>query len=143
MKNKTKGFTLIEMMYVIGIITVLAAVALPRYLSYAAKAKITEGISLASGAKANVNTYYGLVAKLPADNLAAGYSSPVTQYVDAVTVTDGNIRIFYNAKSIGLDDDQVQLDLIPTISAEGSIDWKCLPGEEPVPNNYLPPECRA
>ncbi|EMT1617479.1 pilin [Neisseria gonorrhoeae] len=76
MNTLQKGFTLIELMIVIAIVGILAAVALPAYQDYTARAQVSEAILLAEGQKSAVTEYYLNNGKWPADNGAAGVASP-------------------------------------------------------------------
>ncbi|HFB3295986.1 TPA: pilin, partial [Neisseria gonorrhoeae] len=92
MNTLQKGFTLIELMIVIAIVGILAAVALPAYQDYTARAQVSEAILLAEGQKSAVAGYYLNHGKWPADNGAAGVASSGEikgKYVESVTVTNG------------------------------------------------------
>jgi len=105
MKAMQKGFTLIELMIVVAIIGILAAVALPAYQDYTIRAKITEGIGLASALKADMSTMYAAdgmtgVAAF-ADQVAL--SPPQSKYVSAIAITKttGEITVTYNNTNVG------------------------------------------
>ncbi|EPI6323991.1 pilin [Neisseria gonorrhoeae] len=92
MNTLQKGFTLIELMIVIAIVGILAAVALPAYQDYTARAQVSEAILLAEGQKSAVTEYYLNHGIWPKDNTSAGVASPSDikgKYVESVTVTNG------------------------------------------------------
>ncbi|EMT6017378.1 pilin [Neisseria gonorrhoeae] len=92
MNTLQKGFTLIELMIVIAIVGILAAVALPAYQDYTARAQVSEAILLAEGQKSAVTEYYLNHGEWPADNGAAGVASASTikgKYVKQVEVKNG------------------------------------------------------
>jgi prepilin-type N-terminal cleavage/methylation domain-containing protein len=97
-EEANRGFTLIELMIVVAIIGILAAIAIPAYQDYIIRARVTEGLSLASAAKATIaeNAYAG------ASSAALGWNAPdSTDNVDSVSVdaTNGIIKIVTSAKS--------------------------------------------
>ena len=141
------GFTLIELMIVVAIIGILAAVALPAYQDYTVRAKVSEVILIASGCKAKVSEAYQLdPGSLPSAGgwgceitAASGASSAGgTTYVKAMDTNGaGMIRVTVrNLSPIG--DDKTIL-LSPTAN-DGVISWKCGPGEG-FPAKYLPKSC--
>ncbi|ENW8343731.1 pilin, partial [Neisseria gonorrhoeae] len=92
MNTLQKGFTLIELMIVIAIVGILAAVALPAYQDYTARAQVSEAILLAEGQKSAVTEYYLNNGIWPENNGDAGVASPSDikgKYVESVTVTNG------------------------------------------------------
>ncbi|ENW6507911.1 pilin, partial [Neisseria gonorrhoeae] len=90
MNTLQKGFTLIELMIVIAIVGILAAVALPAYQDYTARAQVSEAILLAEGQKSAVTEYYLNHGEWPKDNTSAGVASPASnikgKYVQKVEV---------------------------------------------------------
>ncbi|HGT8614728.1 TPA: pilin [Neisseria gonorrhoeae] len=92
MNTLQKGFTLIELMIVIAIVGILAAVALPAYQDYTARAQVSEAILLAEGQKSAVTEYYLNHGIWPKDNTSAGVANPTEikgKYVQSVTVANG------------------------------------------------------
>ncbi|EPI7534415.1 pilin, partial [Neisseria gonorrhoeae] len=93
MNTLQKGFTLIELMIVIAIVGILAAVALPAYQDYTARAQVSEAILLAEGQKSAVTEYYLNHGIWPANNTSAGVASSPTdikgKYVQKVEVNNG------------------------------------------------------
>src|SRR5450432_1861073 len=106
LKQVQKGFTLIELMIVIAIIGILAAIAIPAYQNYTIRAQITEGLTLGDGWKTAIAEYYANVGVMPAGiaNLA-GTSSSIGKYESGIAVNGGTIVITYglsaNAKITG------------------------------------------
>jgi len=138
-KQVQKGFTLIELMIVVAIIGILASIALPAYQDYTKRAHVTEGLSLASGAKTAVAEYYSTKASWPADNAAAGLADATDISGTAVTqveVEDGVITATFNKKVT----DGATLELTPT-DAGGSIEWDCTGGD--LDAKYRPSKCRS
>jgi type IV pilus assembly protein PilA len=127
-KSAQKGFTLIELMIVVAIIGILAAIAIPAYSDYTIRAQVTEGLNLASSAKSAVSETYGSNGTWPATNGAAGIGAATDikgKYVTSVTVgTGGLITIAFggqaNAKVTGK-----TLTMTPYTSNNGDIAWVC------------------
>ncbi len=121
---KSNGFTLIELMIVVAIIGILAAVAIPAYQDYTKRAHISEGLGLASAAKVAVTEYYNTNGEMPQDNASAGLATATSIIGNAVNAVEvqatGEIQITYNQKVIagGI------LELSPTTRA-GGIAWTC------------------
>lgn len=138
-RSMQQGFTLIELMIVVAIIGILAAIALPAYQDYTTRSKISEGLTLAGSAKTAVSEHAMSQGSLPANNAAAGYQSPDTKYVSEITIANGLITITYKTDA-GVASGKDTLVLSP-ISATGGIDWKCKPGT--VEAKYLPANCRS
>jgi len=106
-RSMQKGFTLIELMIVVAIIGILAAVALPAYQDYTVRARVTEGISLATGAKKLVETDAQTATELKAladtFNAQAGGKGAISKYVASVQIDDetGEVAVVLNEKNIG------------------------------------------
>lgn len=141
MKSVQKGFTLIELMIVIAIIGILAAVALPAYQDYTTRAKISEGITLAGSAKTAVAEHKLSLGGWPLTSAEAGYTSPDTKFVNEITVVNGVIEITYKTDA-GVTAGNDLLVLSPISAVGGAVDWACGVGTTSVEAKYLPANCR-
>jgi type IV pilus assembly protein PilA len=136
-KKVQQGFTLIELMIVVAIIGILAAIAIPAYQDYTIRAQVSEGMNLAAAAKAAVAESFLNRGVAPADRTAAGMSPLATdtsgKYVESVGVTTGVITIVYGneANAQITQAGQNQLALTPYESIDLSVVWRC--GHAPVP----------
>lgn len=135
LKTVQKGFTLIELMIVVAIIGILAAIAIPAYQDYTIRAQVTEGLNLAGAAKAAVAETYAQTGTWPADNTVAGLGAPAEitgKYVTSVTVANGIITILYG-KQANANITPDTLILTPGTSLNFDVAWVC--GAAPVPAN--------
>jgi type IV pilus assembly protein PilA len=142
MKKLQQGFTLIELMIVIAILGILMAIAIPAYQDYQVRAKVSEGMNLASGAKLAVAEVKSSSGKFPSTPGSAGISNTITgNNVKSVTVsTSGLIEVQYSGPT---EINNLYLKLKPTFTG-GSVKWVCTSGGAgtTVPSKYLPSQCR-
>ena len=144
MKKMQKGFTLIELMIVIAIIGILAAIALPAYQDYVARSQMSEAFNLAGGQKGAVVETEANKGAWPANNAEAGIAAATDitgKYVAQVEVGTSGV-ITATMKGAGSVSEKIQgktLTLTPNKN-EGSYDWKCSSNAD---NKYLPAVCRS
>jgi len=146
--NRQQGFTLIELMIVIAIIGILAAVAIPAYQDYTARAQVSEGMSLSDGAKANVADVWTNTGAFPTSNTAANLPSAASisgKYVASVTITAaGRIQVQMQSSGIATPIQSKTFQLSP-FSTSGALNWTCKVGSGtgPIPIKYLPKACTS
>jgi len=150
--KKQQGFTLIELMIVVAIIGILAAIAIPAYSDYTVRAQVSEGITLAGGAKAAVSEYSMDRGRFPTTNLQAGLSIAASingKYTTSVAVAGGLITVTYGglAAPAGANPAIVGSTIVlSAVTRAGSVVWACpafgTAGAGTVPAKYRPGTCR-
>ncbi|HEZ7070609.1 TPA: pilin [Neisseria meningitidis] len=159
MNTLQKGFTLIELMIVIAIVGILAAVALPAYQDYTARAQVSEAILLAEGQKSAVTEYYLNHGKWPGNNTSAGVatSSKIKgKYVEKVEVAKGVITATMLSSGVNNEIKGKKLSLWAK-RQDGSVKWFCgqpvtrntaddddvaANGTDKIDTKHLPSTCR-
>jgi len=144
--KKQQGFTLIELMIVVAIIGILAAIAIPAYQDYTIRAQVSEGLSLSAGAKAAVAEFFQDQGNWPVDNAGAGLEVPgniTGKYVSGVTVAANVITVAYANADTNDNIDGATLTMTATNNT-GSISWACADGgaAETLQPKWLPAACR-
>jgi type IV pilus assembly protein PilA len=146
MKTMQKGFTLIELMIVVAIIAILAAIAIPAYQNYLIRAQVSEGSVLADGAKTAMAEFYSNTGHFPTTNASAGLALATSisgKYTTGVNVgtTQGVVAAaFGNQANTVLTGKFFALSSIPS---GGSVAWSCSNVTyTTVPLQYLPTSCR-
>jgi type IV pilus assembly protein PilA len=130
MKTFQKGFTLIELMIVVAIIGILAAIAIPAYQDYTIRAQVSEGLTLASDVKAGIAEFTAQTGDWPVDLVEAGLGSAAVlgdksgRYVETLDVSNGTIIIMYGRDANSKIDGSF-LSIQPFVNENGDITWSC------------------
>lgn len=161
MKTMQKGFTLIELMIVVAIIGILAAIAIPAYQDYTIRSQVTEGLNLAADVKAGVAEWYAQEGEWPTDGTSLGIANVTDKsgkYVSQIAVTNGTITVTYGNQA-NRNIENATLSLKPLVSNNDDVIWLCGQAATPTGANeastgnsgavatsvnakYLPASCR-
>ena len=143
MRSIQNGFTLIELMIVVAIISILVSILIPAYSGYTDRTKITEVMLVADGAKTAVSEYFMSMGQMPADSAEANVNTDPTQsdYISAITyaATATTATITYTLGNLNASGD---IALVGTASASG-VQWSCNTAATTVDSVYLPINCRS
>ena len=142
--KQQRGFTLLEIIFVLTIISILAVIALPMFFDYKVRAKISEGFALADPVKFRVAEYYLISGNWPDSNVTAGINDAASfrsNYVDSISISGNNagakITITYLIPQLGSDNTIVMAASNPSGRL---IEWTCSQGS--VIEKYRPAGCK-
>jgi type IV pilus assembly protein PilA len=133
LKKVQQGFTLIELMIVIAIIGILAAIAIPAYQNYTIRSQVTEGLSLADGWKTSISEYYAQNGSFPASSSTSGGAGTIAvsgastgKYVGTIAITTGgDIIVTYTGSQVNAKLSGQVLGLYPGLDANYDVVWVC------------------
>jgi len=151
MKAIQKGFTLIELMIVVAIVGILAAIALPAYQEYIARSRMSEVLAYLDSAKLSVSEYVASNPGLPGNAATAGIALPGNAthfnavYYNESSAGNGTVRVSAQVTGVNSAIDGDEVCMVGTIQADRSITWACrtTEGAGGAGMKYLPSNCRV
>lgn len=144
-----KGFTLIELMIVVAIIGILAAIAVPAYQNHIGRAQVTEALVLSSRFKMEISSTYGQIAACPTlTELGVSTGSLNGKYVNTIAVvtkTGSLCSIEFTFKNIGVNNNiagkHINLSMLTYTAGNGSSEWACSSND--IPQQFMPNSCKG
>mgnify|MGYP000247609642 CR=1 FL=1 len=147
MKTNQQGFTLIELMIVVAIIGILAAVAIPAYQDYTSRAKVSEPVQLLSGLKTDISGYYTDKGTLPTLALLTGYAGPKTtagKFTSSITGGTAGLFVATFKSAVGANINSTTIEFSFYTDSDGTLVHVCKSGAtNGTPDKYLPSECKS
>ncbi len=146
--RKQQGFTLIELMIVVAIIGILAAIAIPAYQDYTVRSKVTEGLNTIGAAKTSVADAWNSLGQFPANQTQAGLLPTTTDYASKYVVsmtytsvnnTAGNLDVVLNGGTLGINNND-NIIFTGEVNNAGGVTWVCTGGS--LASKYRPANCR-
>lgn len=145
MRKVQQGFTLIELMIVVAIIGILAAIALPAYQDYTVRAKVSEVILALSAPKTSIAEWYGTKGEMPPSAASAGFDTTGSKYLTSLTYTGSgdNATLTGTVQNLGASDATGTIDMVGTgNSTTGKVAWVCGGTGSTLPAKYRPSSCK-
>lgn len=135
--HKIKGFTLIELMIAVAIVGILSSLAIPAYKDYLIKSQVSEGLSLAGGAKIYITDFYAQKGRLPETSVEATLPSTTGSFVADLKIEDSIVKITFNQNANRILVGE-KVDMTPIITGNNNIKFEC---SSTLPKKYLPANC--
>jgi len=146
MRKIQQGFTLIELMIVVAIVGILAAIAIPSYQDYTVRSKITEGINAVDAAKTSVSEFYTSQGHMPNSAASAGITSPSTNIIQGLTyaqASTNNATLSLAFKAVGGSMTAGQTLVYAGYGSSTGVTWTCTNGASgQIQSKYKPANCR-
>jgi type IV pilus assembly protein PilA len=141
MQKIQKGFTLIELMIVVAIIGILAAIAIPAYSDYTERAKVSELVTIASACKGSMTEYYQSEGTFPTTLDEAGCNNTVTDKIQSIAIAGGATGTITVTSNLTRATGTYVLVGTPVSATDDSVEWTC--NTSTIDEKFLPANCRT